>query len=107
MLFMKNKKGQAINMVSGTVLGFLTLIFIIFAVLFAISILNPAGFFTDATNGNATAALTGNLTKGVSDFGSYIPSVFKILAVVVILAGLLLLVFYILRMRGGSGAGGL
>lgn len=105
-----NKRGQTLNVISGTVIGFMILIFLIFAVLFGISALNPSSFFTaGSTEANATIDLTQNLTSGVSQFGGYIPSVMKVLAVVLILAAIVLLVFYVNRMRdtAGTGTGGL
>lgn len=106
----KDKKGQIVQTISGTTLGIMTLIFIIFAVLFAIATLNPSGFFTaNSAEANATGQLTGNLTQGVASFGGQIPAVFKILAVVLVLGGIVLLVLYIRRMQavGGSGGAGL
>lgn len=106
----RNKKGQVINTVSSTVFGVMFLIFIIFAVLFAIATLNPSTFFTSGSaEANATAALSSNLTEGVNQFGVQIPTVFKVLAVVMILAAIVLLILYIGRMRqiGGGNQGGL
>lgn len=106
----KNKKGQIVNTTSGTVLGIMVLIFIIFAVLFGIATLNPSSFFTaNSAEANATSHLTANTTEGVSQFGAQIPNVFKILAVVLVLGGIVLLVFYIRRMQqvGGAGSSGL
>lgn len=110
MLYKKNKRGQTLNIISGTVIGFMILIFMIFAVLFGISSLNPGSFFTTASaEQNATNALTGNLTSGVGTFGGYIPEVLTVLAVVLILSAIVLLVLYIRRMQGaaGGGSGGL
>lgn len=105
----KGKKGQIVSTISGTTLSIMVLIFIIFAVLFGIATLNPSGFFTAASaEANATGQLTANLTEGVSQFGGQIPNVFKILAVVLVLGGIVLLVLYIRRMQqvgGGAGAG--
>lgn len=106
----QNKKGQIVSTISGTTLSIMVLIFIIFAVLFGIATLNPAGFFTaNSAEANATGYLTGNLTDGVSQFGAQIPNVFKILAVVLVLGGIVLLVLYIRRMQavGGGGNAGL
>lgn len=105
----KNKKGQVVQTISGTTLAIMVMIFIIFAVLFGIATLNPAGFFTaNSAEANATSYLTGNTTEGVAQLGGQLPNVFKILAVVLVLAGIVILVLYISRMRqvgGGSNAG--
>lgn len=101
-----NKRGQTLNIISGTVIGFVVLIFLIFAVLFGISALNPSSFFTaNSAEANATSQLQGNLTTGVSTFGSYIPTVFKVLAIVLILGAIVLLILYVRRMQVGAGGG--
>lgn len=105
----KDKKGQIVSTISGTVLSLMVLIFIIFAVLFGIATLNPSSFFTaGSADANATTSITANLTSGVSQFGGQLPNIFKILAVVLVLGGIVLLVLYIRRMQqvgGGGGAG--
>lgn len=105
-----DKKGQLLDTVGGTVLGFMVLIFIIFGVLFGIAVLNPSSFFTaNSADANAVGNLTTNLTSGVGEFGKQIPNVFKILAVILVLGGIVLLIFYIRRMQnvGGSTQGAL
>lgn len=106
-LLRKNKKGQVLNTINGTMFGFLFLILIIFVVLYAVAVLNPSSFFTaGSANANAVGNLTTNLTEGVNQFGAQIPTVFKVLAVVLILAVITLLILYIARMRSlGGGAG--
>lgn len=104
-----NKKGQVLNIISGTVIGIMVLIFIIFAVLFGIATLNPASFFTASSlEANATTNLQRNLTSGVSSFGAQIPTVLIILGVVMALSGIVLLIFYIRRLQAtGGGTSGL
>lgn len=103
---LQNKKGQTIELVSGTVLAFMVLIFTIFAVLYGISALNPGAFFTaGSANQNAVNALTGNMTDGVGNqFASKIPTVFVVLAVVLVLSAIAILIIYVRRMGGGSPA---
>lgn len=103
-----NKKGQGtLNLISATIIGFMILIFMIFAVLFGISNLNPGSFFTAASaEQNATNALVQNLTTGVGEFGQYIPDVLTVLAVVLLLSAIVLLVLYVRRMQGAGGTGG-
>lgn len=103
---MKDRRGQTISLVSGTVISFMVLVFIIFAVLFGIATLNPSTFFTaGSVEGNAVGNLTGNLTAGVGEFGRQIPLVLSALGVVLILAAIVLLVLYVRRMQGASGGG--
>ena len=103
---LQNKKGQTLELISGTVLAFMVLIFTIFAVLYGISALNPQSFFTtNSANYNATASLTGNLTDGVGNqFAPKIPTVFVVLAVVLVLSAIAVLIIYVRRMGGGSAA---
>lgn len=105
------KRGQVIGLVGGTIMGLLGLIFLVFAVLYAISVLNPSGFFPAASaSANATAALQNNLTTGVAAFSNFTVPIFSILGVVLVLAGILVLILYVRRMQqgaGGSGIGGL
>ena len=106
-LLRKSKKGQVVNTISATVLSIMVMIFIIFAVLFGIAVLEPAEFFdANSAEANATGYLTGNLTEGTAELGGQLPNVFKILAVVLVLAGIVILILYISRMRQVGGAGG-
>lgn len=105
-----NKRGQIVDTVSSTTMSIMILIFIIFAVLFGIATLNPSSFFTaSSAEANATGYLQANLTEGVSQFGGNLPTIFKVLGVVLVLGGIILLVLYVARMRSvsGSGNGGL
>lgn len=104
---LKEKGGQTIKLVSGTVLGLVILVFLVFGGLFGIATLNPSSFFTaNSAEANATANLQANLTEGVSNFGAKLPSVFTIFGVLLIIAGIVLLVFYIRRMESSGGSGG-
>lgn len=101
---LKNKKGQTIELIGGTVLAFMVLIFVIFAVLYGVSALNPASFFTTGSASyNATQNLQNNLTSGVGgDFAAKIPTVFTVLAVVLVLSAIAILIIYVRRMAGGG-----
>jgi hypothetical protein len=102
----KNKKGQTLDLISGTVIGFLVLIFIIFAVLFGVSALKPSTFFTaGSSEANATNSLQANLTSGVAQFGGYIPTVMIVLAVVLVMSAIVLLILYVRRTQGAGGGG--
>jgi hypothetical protein len=103
----RQKKAQTLNIITSTVIGFMILIFMIFAVLFGIAKLNPSSFFTaGSADANATTNLQSNLTSGVSQFGAYIPTVMIVLAVVLVLSAIVLLVLYVRRMQMGAGGGG-
>jgi Na+-transporting methylmalonyl-CoA/oxaloacetate decarboxylase gamma subunit len=106
-LFAKNKRGQTLDLISGTVVGFMVLIFIVFAVLFGISALNPTAFFTSGSaEANATGQLQANLTSGVAQFGKYIPTVMLVLGVVLVMSAIVLLILYIRRTQGATGSAG-
>ena len=103
---LKNKKGQTMNIVTGTVLALMVFIFMVFAVLFGISALNPSSFFsTGSAEANATAKLVANTTTGIGNFSEYIPKVFTVLAVVLVLSAIVLLILYVRRMQGGEQGG--
>lgn len=102
-----NKKGQVLTLVGGTIMGLMGLIFLIFAVLYAISALNPSSFFTaNSASANATLALQNNLTTGVSNFSNFTVTIFSILGVVLVLAGILVLILYVRRMQSEGGTSG-
>jgi Na+-transporting methylmalonyl-CoA/oxaloacetate decarboxylase gamma subunit len=102
-MFKRNKKGQMLELIGGTVVGLMVLIFTIFAVLYGISALNPSSFFTaGSASANATTSLQNNLTQGVGSFGSYIPTVLLVLGVVLVLAAIAILIVYVRRMQGGG-----
>ena len=102
----KNKKGQALEIIGGTVIGVMVLIFIMFAVLYGVAALNPGSFFTaNSANQIATNSLTQNLTSGVGQFGQYIPTILVVLAVVLVLAAIAILILYVRRMQGEHSAG--
>jgi hypothetical protein len=103
---LSNKKGQTLDLIAGTVVGFMVLIFVIFAVLFGISALNPSSFFTAGSNeANSTSQLQANLTTGVAQFGKYIPTVMIVLGVVLVMSAIVLLILYIRRTQGATGSG--
>lgn len=102
-----NRKGQALKLASGVVIGFLVLILIMFVVLFAVSSLNPTSFFTAGSGeANATKVLTQNLTTGVASFGKYIPITLLTLGLVIVLAVLVVVIFYVRRFESTGGGGG-
>lgn len=101
-----NRKAQTIELIAGTVSAFLGLILIVFAILYAVSALNPTSFFTAGSgNANATNALTANLTTGVAGLGGYIPTVLSVLGIVLVIAAIVILVLYVRRMQDHTGAG--
>ena len=105
---LSNKKGQMsgsnpLGLVIGLVVGICFLIFIYFALQFGITILNPSGFFAvGSASANSTNDIQNNLTNGVSLFAGYLPTIFKIIALVVILGflGLMIGGIYLLMKYG-------
>jgi uncharacterized membrane protein YidH (DUF202 family) len=107
MLQKLNKKGQTLDLATGTIVGLVLMIFVVFAVLFGIAALNPASFFTaGSASANATIALQDNTTRVVSNFSQQLPTVGTILGVVLILAALAILILVITRFRSNSGGAG-
>lgn len=103
---MRQKRGQTLDLIAGTIIGFMVLIFVVFAVLFGISVLNPGSFFTAGSlSQNATNQLVTNLTGGIGQFGNFIPVILTILGVVLALSGIVLLILYVRRMQAGTGGG--
>lgn len=104
---LKNRKGQTLELTTGTVISVMIFIFIVFAVLFGISSLNPGGFFTaGSANQNSTNQLISNMTTGIGNFSQQIPTAFTILGVVLILGFIGLLIFIVRRFAGNVGSGG-
>lgn len=91
---LEQKKGQvSMGSIGGIVIGALGLVLTIFAILYAVSVLNPAGFFTAGTlEANETTNMVKNLTTAPGQFVSKLPTAFSILAIVFILGFLGLLV---------------
>lgn len=104
-----DKKGQVINTMNSTFIGILIFVFLIFAILFGVSILNPASFFTaGSANALAIGNMTENLTAGASESTGQLKNVGKMFAVVMILSVLALLILYVRRMQDvGGDSGGL
>lgn len=104
-----SQKGQvSVNGVTTVVVSIMVFIFVVFAVLYGISTLNPSSFFTaNSLDANATRDLQQNLTAGISNFGSKIPTAFTVLAVVFILGFIALLIFTVYRFTSGNRGGGL
>jgi hypothetical protein len=103
-----DKRGQAVSVgtVTALIVGIMVMIFVVFAVLYGITTLNPASFFaTGSLDANATQGLQSNLTTGIGNFGSKIPTVFTIIAVVFILGFIGLLVATVYRFASGAGTG--
>lgn len=101
------KRGQLVGTTTNTVVAIMIFIFIVFAVLFAIATLNPASFFTaGSASANATTALQDNTTSLVSNVSNQLPTVGKVLGIVLILGVIALLIVIILRFRGTGGGDG-
>lgn len=106
------KKGQIIQTVTGVAVGLFTLVLVVFVILLAIGSLNPSSFFGSGNSsdpGKAHAAINSsinNLTSGFTEFTRQIPTVFKVLGVVLILGALAILILIVTRFRSQAGGGG-
>jgi hypothetical protein len=104
---MKNKKGQVINLITGTIVGLLVMALVVVAVLFGISAINPASFFGTATAAqNATNSFTYNITAGTVEVANKFPTVMLILAGVLALAGIVILIGYVRNLQSTAGGTG-
>lgn len=104
---LEQKKGQVIQTVTGVAVGLFTLILVVFVILLAIGSLNPSSFF--GSTSQAHIAINGsvdNLTSGFTEFTKQIPTVFKVLGVVLILGALAILILIVTRFRSQAGGGG-
>ena len=105
-----NKNVQVISAFSDNFVALFVLIIVVLSVLLGISALNPSGFFTaSSASANATTALVDNTTRVASNFSQSLPVLGTIFGVVLLLAVLVILVAYAMRMKnlgsGSSGAG--
>lgn len=105
-----NKTGQTIQLATGTIISLVIMIFIVFAGLFGIAILNPTSFFSAGSlAANSTLALQDNTSQVVGNFSQRLPVVGTILGVVLLLAviGILIVVIvgFAQRSRGAVGGG--
>lgn len=84
------------------IITFLILAVIGIAVMLCLQSLGNAGIFTAGSYGaNATTFITNNVSSGVVTFFSYAPTIFIILAVVVLIALIALLILYVEGIGGG------
>lgn len=110
-----NKAGQTIGLATGTIVSLIIMIFIVFACLFGVAILNPPSFFPrgagtlNVTN-DAVQALQDNTTQVIGNFSQRLPVLGTILGVVLLLSVIGILVVVIIgfaqRSKGAIGGGG-
>lgn len=102
----KQKKGQILNTTTNVIVGVMILVFVVMAVLFGIATINPATLLgTGTANANLTNGLVANLTSGIGQFGSYIPTAMLVLGAIFVLSFIVLLIAFVYRMKtigGGS-----
>ena len=98
-----NKKGEA-GQIGGLVGGIIGLVFLVVIGFVSLNVLTDANLLTDGSvMDNATDNMIGNLTTGVDNVSSKIPTMFTI-AVAVLLLGLI--VFLVMRARETQAAQG-
>jgi flagellar biosynthesis protein FlhB len=98
----KNKKGNfnAVSQIFSSAGGFIITVIIVLAM---VSLLVGAGILTSGSaEANATSRLSGNLTSGVDSISAKIPTIFTVLAVVLIFFAVLLLWNYYKQMKMGG-----
>ena len=95
-----NKKGQT-GMISGLVMGIAGLVIGVIIALVVVSTLNGAGLLS-GSQATAATQLSGNLTDGIDNISSKIPTVLLVAAIVLILGVLAILVGVWQRMRMGG-----
>ena len=100
-----------VQLATTALIGLVVFLFVVFSALYGISVLNPTSFFTAGSNSaNATLALQDNTTAMVSNFSQQIPTVGKILGVILILGIIGVMIAVILmfaaRARQATGSGG-
>ena len=100
----KKKKGQTGGLVTGLIFGIASLVIGTIIALVIVSTLTGAGLLTTGTSeANSTSWMAGNLTAGVNNVSSKLPTVLLVAAIVLILGVLAVLVGVWQRMRMGGG----
>ncbi|GIW67812.1 MAG: hypothetical protein KatS3mg096_707 [Candidatus Parcubacteria bacterium] len=101
----KDKRGVSGGLVSSLIFGVVALVIGVIIAFVIVSTLTGSGLLTSGSaEDNATKALTGNLTSGVSTVASKLPIIFSVAAIVLILGVLVILVR--IWQTGGFGFGG-
>lgn len=97
MSFLKRKSSIDVDAATNTIMGIgfaailLAVLLLIIAIIFGLTV------FSD--NGINTSTIQGNIFDMVGNFFALMPTVGTILAVVVLIAGIVLLVLYVKRMK--------
>jgi len=100
-----NRKGQTGGLVTGLIFGVAALVIGVIIAFIIVSTLNNASLLTaNSAEANSTNFLAGNLTSGVNNVASKIPTVLLIAAIVLILGVLAVLVGVWSKMRMGGGS---
>jgi len=100
---MENKKGQT-GQIGGLVAGIIGLVFLVVIGFVSINVLTDANLLTSGSNfDNASGAMIANLTTGVGNVSTKIPTIFTIAAAVLLLG---FVVFLVLRARQTQQAQG-
>ena len=105
-----NKKGQTGGIITGLVFGITSLIIGVIIAYVIINTLTSAHLVATGSAGdNVSQVLVGNLTEGIGNVASKIPTILLVAAIVLILGVLALLVgmWQRMRMGGAEGVGGI
>lgn len=101
----KDKRGVlGFETAKEVILTLLVLAVMVIAVFLALTTLNNAGIFTAGSqSANDTNMVINNITTGTVKFFGYIPTIFTILAIVVIILAIALILFAVNRFGGREG----
>ena len=102
----KGQLGSLVELPGKVVIGLLILAVTVIAVFLALGVLTTSNIFTaNSTSYNNTIYIANNITGGATSFFNYVPTVFTVLGVVLILGAIGLLIFVVYRFARGSEGG--
>lgn len=102
---MKNKKGQVLDLVTGTIIGLLVFMAVILGVLLAMGTLGRSIILPGQANFAVNATID-NTSQGVTSFVQNVPTAFIVFGVVFILSVVGILIAVVMRFKN-SGSGSL
>lgn len=104
-LFKSRKSSFDVDMASNVISGIMFVAILLAVLLLVIAIIFGLTVFSDNGINGTTDGIRDDVVSMVANFFALMPTVGTILAVVVLIAGIVLLVMYVSRMRNtGSGA---
>jgi vacuolar-type H+-ATPase subunit I/STV1 len=105
-LFKSRKSSYDVDMAANVISGIMFVAILLAVLLLVIAIIFGLSVFSDNGINGTTDGIRDNVVDMVANFFALMPTVGTILAVVVLIAGIVLLVMYVSRMRNtGQGVG--